>query len=569
MRITLKKKLIALSILPVLLASIIITVTSVSKLSTSIENEYANTLKTAAESYNAVLNETDGDYLQGEAGNILKGDKNLSDPDTIYETVDSLNNATGIEYTLFYGDTRMTTSITDTAGARLVGTKASDEVSSECLKGGNDYHSFKTYINDIRYATYYIPLKNSDGNIVGMVFAGKPYTDAYNTIISAIISLISISAVILIICIIAAAIIANNICKKINSSVNAVKTMAGKDLTGKIEVTGNDELTDMGNELVSFKNSLKNSLSEIGKESGNLQATSKSLSEMSGTSADTSANISQAMTDIAKGAVSQAEQLTDATTEVVNISEALQSINTDMQNLAESSSIMKDISTESAGSINELVEADKKTNEALSFVETSVTDTKNSVEKIQSATKLISEIASQTNLLSLNASIEAARAGDAGKGFAVVAEEIGKLAEQSAESAKEIKIISENLKNDSDKTVDNVSETLTTVSKQKKILQTTVEAFAEIQKNTESILEKVNIIVKNTENCSTSCAKVQDTISSLSAISEENAAGCEETTASMETLGHINGEIANSAKALKDLSSKLDVLVKEYQLEKR
>lgn len=207
--------------------------------------------------------------------------------------------------------------------------------------------------------------------------------------------------------------------------------------------------------------------------------------------------------------------------------------------------------------------------EALSFVETSVTDTKNSVEKIQSATKLISEIASQTNLLSLNASIEAARAGDAGKGFAVVAEEIGKLAEQSAESAKEIKIISENLKNDSDKTVDNVSETLTTVSKQKKILQTTVEAFAEIQKNTESILEKVNIIVKNTENCSTSCAKVQDTISSLSAISEENAAGCEETTASMETLGHINGEIANSAKALKDLASKLDVLVKEYQLEKR
>ena len=171
---------------------------------------------------------------------------------------------------------------------------------------------------------------------------------------------------------------------------------------------------------------------------------------------------------------------------------------------------------------------------------------------------LFRSIASQTNLLSLNASIEAARAGEAGKGFAVVAEEIGKLADDSRNMADDIRREMDVLLTESQSAVQMASEVQRQNDEQQAVLGNTVQSVNAMIEDISSTVVSVKSIETDAGTCVEAKNVVADAMASLSAISEENAASSEETGASMQELSATVTTLASSADSLKEVAERLN-----------
>ena len=181
-----------------------------------------------------------------------------------------------------------------------------------------------------------------------------------------------------------------------------------------------------------------------------------------------------------------------------------------------------------------------------------------SVKKISEATELITSIASQTSLLSLNASIESARAGEAGRGFAVVASEIQKLSIQSNDAAEEIQQIIDTLLSESAKTLEEMQDTEALMKEQQSKLNDTKSKFDEVSDGIRISREETEQIRTSAGSCNKAKEAIMDVISNLSAISEENAASTEETSASMQELNATISHLATESGKLKAISQELN-----------
>ena len=170
---------------------------------------------------------------------------------------------------------------------------------------------------------------------------------------------------------------------------------------------------------------------------------------------------------------------------------------------------------------------------------------------------MITDIADQTSLLSLNASIEAARAGEHGKGFAVVADEIRKLADQSAESASSIMGIIDALIKNSDTTVDTMNRITEVIDRQGAELQKTKDVFGSLNVEIGEVGGAVDNIRAQIDRLNQLKTNALSAVQSLASIAEENAAGTEETTASMQELKDIVSECSNDIEKIVAMSETL------------
>ena len=227
---------------------------------------------------------------------------------------------------------------------------------------------------------------------------------------------------------------------------------------------------------------------------------------------------------------------------------------------------MHQADTESEQIIHELSASNDKTTEAIKKIEVSVHTTNESVTRIQEAVSLIASIASETSLLALNASIEAARAGEAGRGFSVVATQISKLSEDSAQSTKTIEDIIHQLTLDSEASVKVMNEVNEIITEQQKKLDQTKEKFSDVSSGIDSSMKESRLIHDQAGECDSERGKVVDVIQSLSAVSEENAASTEQTTASMQELNATINLLAEAARELKDMAVSLEEEVAFFKL---
>lgn len=552
---------------PIILLVIILIVVASSNLKSGLQREAMNTLQaTATAVKGSYINFNDGDFVLNENGDLLKGEYNITDN---MEDIDSYKDGLDIEVTLFYGDTRMVTSLLDSSGNRIIGTQASSEVADKVLKQGEVFSSYSTLINGKNYYCYYMPLENTDGSIVGMIFAGQPSEDVDVFITKKTMTVSVIAFICAIVIALLVSFIAIKLSKTIVAMEHKVNQLAQGDLTGEMDAAilkRKDEFSLIGKALSKLQNELRQIIGNIQDSANQVLKNGDELEGIASQSSRTADDVSSAVEDISKGALSQAEDVETATVQVNQMGELIHAIAKNVDNLNKISISMENTGEVSARTMEELSKYNDKTVEAVQKVSDNVKATDDSVNDIAAAAELITDIASQTNLLSLNASIEAARAGDAGKGFAVVAAEISKLSDESNESAKKIFDIIQVLSKDSKTSISLMKEVKENLKEQEIKLAATKEQFEKVIEDIHLSRENTNTINSQAHECDSARQNVVGIIENLSAISEENAASTQETTASMEELNATINIVADSAGSLKNMAGSLEEQTKIFKL---
>ena len=302
---------------------------------------------------------------------------------------------------------------------------------------------------------------------------------------------------------------------------------------------------------------LKVIVGDISNGAGDVNSASDELAKMSERISTNTDSVSRAVQEIASGATQQAQEIQNATVNIDKIGEAVGSVQDSTRELSEIAERMQVASAESANSLAELKKSSETMDRGINDISEKISATSDAVGRINGMVEAISSIASQTNLLSLNASIEAARAGEAGRGFAVVAEEIGKLALDSNRSADQIRAEMDMLLSESQAAVSMADNVQKNNVRQQEVIETTFSSVNKMIEDIETTANGVHKISVNADACVNAKDAVIEVMESLSAISEENAASSQETGASMEELSATVSTLSSSATSLHDISTTL------------
>ncbi|WP_022768697.1 MULTISPECIES: methyl-accepting chemotaxis protein [unclassified Butyrivibrio] len=303
---------------------------------------------------------------------------------------------------------------------------------------------------------------------------------------------------------------------------------------------------------------LEDIVSHIKASASDVGTSSEELSDMANQISQTAEDVSNAVQEIASGATQQADEIQSASENVGRIGDAVGDVQSSTGSLSSLADKMKEASEVSSTSLASLQDSSSEMTAKIDEISKTISATQDAVTNINDKVEGIASIATQTNLLSLNASIEAARAGEAGKGFAVVAEEIGKLADDSKAMADDIRKEMDILLEQSRAAVQAAEDVRQGNQDQQIALGETLNAVNGMLGDISSTVGGVQLISQGADTCESSKNAVVDTMSALSAISEENAASSEETGASMQELSATVTTLAGSANNLKEIAEQLN-----------
>ena len=488
----------------------------------------------------------------------------LEKDDVSYEFIDSLQKDE-IELTFFEGDTRFITSIKDKSGNRVEGTKASEEVWN-IVKTGKDYQSDGIDISGAKYYVYYTPVCTDDGKVIGMAFAGEKeaiVNDAKNNLMISFVKIaLVLTVVYLIILIWLARIIRKPIAKTAADIENIANGNISNEISGSSQIAETDKLITASRIL---KEKLNDIVSGVNEHVLNLQQDTASLKERADFCNDGTKQISQAMEELSVTAVTLAENVQDVNAKSLEMGNAITDIDGDVQVLSDNSNHMDKANEDAAKSIETVLDSSNRSSAIVEKITNQIEETNQAISSINEAVDLIMDITGQTSLLSLNASIEAARAGQAGRGFAVVADEIKKLSEQSAQGADTIKQVADNIFEKSNESVALVNEVRELIGKEQEDISVTKESFEILSKTINDNLVAVSRISEKTKQLDTIKQAIIGNINDLSAISEENAASNQEVSANITNIAESIDEMNAATGHVNNISEELAQLMEYFK----
>ena len=566
LKMSIKARLIASSVLPTVVGITVVLIIAIVNMSAGMNAEASNGLVLLAEATKSSYDNTySGDWRVDNNGNIFKGDTNLSQKQ---DGIDKFTDDNDADIAIFYGVDSKVTSLRDSNNKRMLSLKAPDSV-WEKVKTGETYKADHIDIDGVDYTGVYLPLKNYNGNIVGMLFAGEPRTAITSFIIQRVIALVGVTIIVLLVIAVISLMLSRKIANALVTVNRLFVSLSNGDLTMKVDpnmLKRNDEIGEMAGSVQALISKLNGIVTGLTESADQLYKSGDEMAATASQSSKATEEISSAVEDISKGAVSQAEEIQNASSYIANMGKLIEDIVEKVSNLTQAANVMGNAGDTSMNTMVELSESNDHTTEAVNKIADQIELTNESVGKIGEAAAFITNIADQTSLLALNASIESARAGEAGKGFAVVASEIQKLASQSDEAAGEIKQIIENLKQESEKTVEEMNSTKLLINEQVVKLNATRDSFVDVSDGINVSRQETAAIEVNVGSCDDARQQVNDVIANLSAISEQNAASAEETTASMQELTATISMLSTTANDLMKISEKLNSEMKFFKI---
>lgn len=541
--ISIKKVIMFIAIVPLLLASVIIMLFASWTMDLGLRKQVFANLKGVATGALLSLDNVSMESFHVVDDNLYKGNFNVTQN---MGSIDYYAESNNVEITFFYGDQRKATTITDASGNRILNTAASPEVTNVVLNKGQEYMSAKVLVNGEKYYGYYMPISDTEQKIIGMVFAGKPTQEITSFILSRINDIIVIAIIISVLCMILSLYVTNKrFLKPVQKLSAAAKELAQGNIGLTLEKENNDEFGDLTDAFAVLIDNVKKQTAVVGKMAdGDLTIDYSPVSsqdvmgiairQMIHDNNRNLNNISSATEQITGGVnrvASASALLAQGTSEQAG---AIEQITISMSEIADAAKTNAD----NAAQANELAQTAK---EQAEYENAEMEQLVLAIQQIQTAShniakvlKMIDDISFQTNIIALNASVEAARAGVHGRGFAVVAEEVRELAAKSADAAK----------NSAELVEDCMHKAETGVQ----YADSTADALKEIQQSIENMASLIDSIAGSSQEQSASVDEIHTGINQISDVVQTNSATSEECASISEELSNLAAQLENAVR---------------------
>lgn len=511
-----------IGLIPLFVASATISLVAVHKMKTNLEEDVYLRLQAASTAVREYFAwDIDEDILELD--------------DASLDFIDSYQNQ-DIELTLFLEDVRFITSIYKEDGERNLGTKSSEGI-WDTVKQGKEYYADGTVIGGKQYYVCYIPVYNRSEEVVGMGFAGIPESIVGDNIANNTKTIVIVFLCVAAVC--AAAIIAVGL--KIRKPIVKIADYTHLLSSGSLSVdfvnaSSIKEISTLIDSAESLQGNLKNIISKVDDKTEQLDQNVKMIHSGIQTSNEATEEIVDAVNELSKGSLHIAESVQSTAESMQNVGESIRSISESAAATEKEAQEIETISMEAKDNLSLLIDANKNTVTISEGVVTGIDEANEAIEDIRKAADAITSIASQTSMLALNASIEAARAGEAGAGFSVVAASIQTLAGESDNSAKEIQSIIDKIIEKSQHNVQLANQIKEAVDSEGNALATVSDSFDKVNDRIYVTVDTIHNISKEIDTLNQDKEKVLGEVRSLTVVSEENTASCQETTDSIKEL---------------------------------
>ncbi|WP_446897011.1 methyl-accepting chemotaxis protein [Clostridium sp. LBM24168] len=419
--------------------------------------------------------------------------------------------------------------------------------------------------NGMSYLVYYASVPNSN-MILGIRISESELAEPINLLmIKAIIA----TCVLILLAVLITVPLIKKITKSLNDAVGHLKLISQGSLESEIPekfLEMNDEVGDVSRALREMQESLKSMLLEMKDSFNRIKDYAGDLRHISGEMSDNSHGVSSSIQEIAKGTGGQSQNLVNLAGIVNEFEDAISTMVGEIKEIKDSSNGINDRANESNTKMQLVIQSIDKVNSITAGFKKNINGFTSSIGEINEITGLINNIAEQTNLLALNAAIEAARAGEAGKGFAVVADEIRKLAEQSKNSSGNIKNLIDDISNSMSTIVDTSEDMNKEILGQVEIVNSAIDSYRDI-------IKKISIMISRIESINNSAVKIDsekedisNKVESVSAVAEEISASSQEIAASSEEMDRSSKTVEESAETLENMTNDMITHIDKFKL---
>lgn len=370
----------------------------------------------------------------------------------------------------------------------------------------------------------------------------------------------------LIISMILSLLLSNFIINKVKTMKSFMKQVSIGNLSCKMNVTSNDEIGDLENSFNIMNDKIRNLIKNISLSSNKLLNAAENINGMSEETTAAMSQVSEAVSTVANGATLEASNMQFGIEQIDKLSDKMNNIDDQILSAGELSNKANELSNEGLDMVDDLISNSILTKKNYEEYILTVNDMISSINSIHDISNSILEISKGSNLLSLNAAIEAQRAGEKGKGFAVVASEIRKLCTKTVKCTNDIQSIISDLNKKMKSTEEAMNKSIDMFKKQDVYVNQTKSLFNDIAQAINLLFENVNKMQNINKDMKIYKSDVKMKMDDISLISEETASIAEEVSASAEEVNSTMEELTAYALNIRALADKLDSEISQFKI---